>query len=381
MIGEDGGKSWGWKFMSTRQLFVFWQFNGDNTSWCNQFCPYCYGGKKKMKHFWNGNVAKWEKAFERLNRDIYFVMSYGETFGGHGFYECVDMIGRHPTWTLNIVTNLSISPERLIASRLGKEKRVFINACWHPLGVKDRVHGWKNFGKHLLVLKNAEIPLHVLYLWYEPQIKWFPEYFEWLDSHHIRVGIRRYVGNIGGYKVPLLRTVQRHMRNISGRKILMSNSIGGKNYPEDYTEAERGFLYAITCPKVIEYGIECTSTHGKLCTAGKDMILVKYDGEVGLCADAYSHRLGNIFDVDFKLQTEPIHCPITICGGDYGMLHLTDDRFEPLPERLWQDTFVSQVENVRQSSPVFYPKHAEMLKWLEELKREKLRYSVTTNYK
>jgi len=323
-----------------------------------------------MKHFWNGDVTKWEKAFERLNRDIYFVMSYGETFGGHGFYECVDMIGRHPNWTLNIVTNLSLNPQRLIASRLGKEKRVFINACWHPLGVKDRVQGWELFKKHLLMLKDAGIPTHVLYLWYAPQIKWFPEFFEWLDSHDFRVGVRRYVGNIGGHRLPGLRMLRRHVRNVTGKKILLSDSLGGKNYPEAYSEAELGFLYAITCSKVIEYGIECSSTHGKLCTAGKDMILVKYDGTVGLCADAHSFHLGNIFDSDFKLKSEAIKCPITICGGDYGMLHLADERFEALPEQLWRDTFVSQVEDVKQSSPVLYPKRVEMMKYLEELKRE-----------
>lgn len=324
-----------------------------------------------MKHYWNGDIDGWEKAFERLGRDLYLVFSYGESMGMRGFYECVDMIGRHPTWTLCIVTNLSFSPEKLIASRLGQEKRVFINPCWHPLGVKDRVQGWESFKKHVLMLKDAGIPTHVLYLWYEPQIKWFPEYFEWLDSHDFRVGVRRYVGNIGGHRVPLLGTVRRHVRNFSGKKILLSDSIGGKNYPQDHTEAELDFLYAITCPKVIEYGIECALTKDKLCSAGKDMILVKHDGEVGLCADAHSFSLGNIFDESFKLRAEPIRCPITICGGDYGMLHLADERFEPLPSQLWNDTFVSQVEEIRQGSPVHYPNRAEMLKALELIKCQK----------
>lgn len=347
------------KQIETRQLFVFWQFNGDNSSWCNQFCPYCYGGKKKMKHFWNGDITKWEKAFERLNRDIYFVMSYGETMGGHGFYECVDMIGRHPTWTLCIVTNLSFSPEKLIASRLGQEKRVFINPCWHPLGVTDRVQGWETFKKHVLMLKEAGIPTHVLYLWYKPQIKWFPKYFEWLDSHDIRVSVRRYVGNIGGFKLPMER-VLKHLG--------IPTSVGGRNYPKDHMHAELGYLYSSTCSKVIEYGVECASTKGKLCTAGKDMILVKYDGIVGLCADFYNYRLGNIFDESFKLNIQPTHCPTTICGGDYGMLHLADERFGSLPQRLWNDTFVSQVEEIPQSSPVVYLKRADMLKYLEMLK-------------
>ena len=343
----------------TRQLFLFWQFNGDNSSWCNQTCPYCYGGKKKMKHYWNGDIDRWEKAFERLNRDIYFVMSYGETMGGHGFYECVDMIGRHPTWTLCIVTNLSYSPERLLSSRLAKEKRLFMIPCWHPLGVPDRIKGWETFKKHLLMLKDAEIPTHVLYLWYAPQIKWFPEYFDWLDSHDIRVGVRRYLGNIGGHKILIPHN----------HKVLFS--FGGKNYPQDYTDTEHGFLYAVTSPKVIKYGIECESTKGKLCSASKDMMLVTHDGQVALCADCCGYIFGNIFDSDFKLRTDMIHCPTKVCGGDYGMLHMIDQRFGELPSRLWNDTFVSQVEENPQTIAVVYPKRTEMINWLKQLRCKK----------
>jgi len=311
-----------------------------------------------MKHYWNGDIDLWEEAFERLNRDIYFVMSYGETMGGKGFYECVDMIGKHPTWTLCIVTNLSFSPERLIASRLGREKRVFMIPCWHPLGVEDRIQGWEAFKKHLLMLKDAGIPTHVLYLWYAPQIKWFPEYFRWLDSHNIRVGVRRFLGNIGGYQVIIPYFHKRV-------------SVGGKNYPKDYTRAEWEFLHFSTCSKVRHYGIDCKSTKGQLCLASKDMILVKYNGEVGLCADVYNYRLGNLFDPNFKLSPHPILCPTNVCGGDYGMLHLMDRWFGELPGRLGDDTFVSLVENVPQTSPVDYPNREEMLKWIEKLEHLK----------
>jgi hypothetical protein len=280
------------------------------------------------------------------------------------------MIAKHPTWTLCIVTNLSLSPQQLIASRLGKEKRVFIIACWHPLGVPDRIEGWDTFKKHLLMLKEAQIPLHVLYLWYAPQIKWFPEYFYWLDQNDIRVGVRRYVGNYGGHKIPALKFVGRQVRRITGKQWFMHDCIGGKNYPEAYNGVERKFIDAITTQEVIDYGIDCKSTYGRTCTASKDMILIEYDGTVGLCADAHSYHIGNIFDETFKLADKPIKCPITICGGDYGMLHLQDDSYGKLPEHLWKDTFVSQIENVPQTSPVAYPKRMEMLKWLEELKRQ-----------
>jgi len=317
--------------------------------------------KWKNQHYWNGRIDDWEKAFERLNRDIYFVFSYGEAMGSHGFYECVDMIGKHPTWTLCIITNLSYSPERLIRSRLGRERRVFITACWHPLGVDNREKGWENFTKNLLILRHAGVPTHVMMVWYKPQIKWFPEYFEWLDKHDFRVGVRRFVYDQFWNKIPFVR---------------WSKRFSGKIKLENYSKAEKGYIYAYTCPKVTKYGLDLASCYGKSCSAGKDMILVKHDGTVTLCACLCGtrHRLGNIFDPNYKLNTQNIRCPTNSCGGDFGMLHMVDPEFEPLPERLWRDNFVSQVENIPDgSSPVAYPRRTEMLKWLEELKRERLR--------
>ena len=347
--------------MNKRQLFVFFQFNGTNKSFCNQACPYCYGKDgKTFKHYWNENIDGWEKAFERLNRDIYFVMSYGEAMGSHGFYECVDMIGKHPTWTLNIITNLSYSPERLIASRLGKEKRVFITACWHPLGVEDKNKGWENFKKNLLLLKKAEIPVHVMMVWYKPQIKLFPEYFEWFDNHDFRVGVRRFVH-------PTTPKIQKLLRRY------LPKYFAGKYALEKYTEAERDYIYAYTCPEVTKYGLDLVSTFGVTCSAGKDMILVEHDGTIKLCASCTgpNHKLGNLFDTNFKLNSGMIKCPTNNCGGDFGMLHLIDEEFGALPERLWNDTFISQVENLPQSSPVAYHKRKEMLECLERIKNER----------
>lgn len=340
--------------MSERQLFVFWQFNGDNSSQCNQKCPYCYGGIKENKHYWSGDIDKWEKAWERLGRDIYFVFSYGESLCAKGFYECVEMIGRHPTWTLCIVSNMLCDPSRLIESRLACEGRLFISACWHPLGVENRVEGWENFKTNILKLKAAGVPMNVMYLWYPPQIGWFPEYFRWLDSNDFRVSVRRFVGAYGGVKLPF-----------SGRRL------GGKCYPRDYSEAEQGYIYAYSSPKVAKYGLRLVPPKGKFCTAGKDLILVKYNGDVSLCADTENTtHLGNIFDADFKLSPLGCVCPNNICGGDYGMLHLFDPEFGDLPERLTNEPFVSQVMSTKQSHPVQYKKREEMLFWIDELRKE-----------
>jgi MoaA/NifB/PqqE/SkfB family radical SAM enzyme len=346
------------KTVTKRQLLLFWQFNGDNRSFCNYHCPYCYGERyKNYRHYWNGKLDKWQQAFERLNRDIYFVFSYGEAMGSHGFYDCVNMIGEHPTWTLNIVTNLSYPPERLIASRLGQEKRVFIIASWHPLGCEDREKGWKNFQKHLLALKEAEIPVQVMYLWYKPQIEWFPEYFEWLDKNDFRVNIRRHLHQ----KRPLISKLFRRF---------LPKYFSGKFELEDYSPEEEACLYTFNCPKVAKYNLDLASTYGRPCSAGKDMILVEHDGTVKPCADCCgpNHKLGNIFDPKFRLNKDYIRCPTNTCGGHYGMLHLIDNEFGELPERLWNDNFVSQVENLPQTSPVAYARREERLECLEAIK-------------
>jgi hypothetical protein len=91
---------------------------------------------------------------------------------------------------------------------------------------------------------------------------------------------------------------------------------------------------------------------------------------VGLCADAEGYCLGNVFDSNFKLSDKLIVCPSKICGGDYGMLHLPDPEFDDLPERLLNDTFFSQVEDIKQGIPVPYHHRREMLECLKKIEEE-----------
>lgn len=220
-----------------RQLFVFWQFNGDNTDWCNQHCPYCYAGPhKKMIHRWNGKTDQWTEAFERLNRDIYFNLSYGEPFGGNGFYEVMDVIGRHPRWEVSVITNLSYPVDRLLKMRVALDRRVYIHASWHPHGGGE----WGNFTRNLLKLQEASIPSIVMYLFWPPQIEEWKLYWRWLDDHNIRTCVRRYVGNYSG-----------------------------RPYPESYSKEVRQFLYAMHEPKTRKYGDDLHDPHGNQCSASR----------------------------------------------------------------------------------------------------------------
>ena len=320
-----------------RQLFCFWQFNGDNTeAYCNLHCEYCYGGHNKLlQHKWIGQIDKWERAFERLNRDIYFTLSYGEPMGGKGFYEVIDLIGKHENWECCIITNLTYSPEKLLETKLAKDKRVYFGASFHPLGGSD----WETFKKHMLMLKEADIKSMMLYCAYPPQINLIREYWKWCDANNIRFFLRRWVG-----------------------------TLNGKRYPFDLDPQDLQFLRDMAQPKTIKYGIDLASPRGRPCTASKDMILVKYDGTIGLCADVPDNYVchANIFDENFKLNDGMVYCPTNMCGGDYGLLHVIDGEFGDIPKTLWHDVFVAQTENITGGGKerINYPKREAMEKWI-----------------
>lgn len=320
----------------TRQAFIFWQFGGSNMDRCNYSCPYCYGQNKTQIQRWTGPIEKWEATFERLNRDIYFNLSYGESTVQDGYYEVLDMIGRHPRWEVSLITNLSQDPTKMLSMRVARDKRLYVHASWHPLGGGD----WNQFQTHLLLLQDAGIPTIVMYLWYPPQIKDWPRYFRWLDEHNIRTCVRRFVGEYQG-----------------------------RPYPQSYTPHDWEFLYAQVLPKTQKYGLEMVQPKGNLCSAMRDMILVAYDGRVSLCADVPDWNLSNIFNPNFKLNDGLIRCPSVCCGGDYGLLHFEDEGFTwPRTDELWHDCFVAQAENITGGGkePVHYPGRAGLEKWFNE---------------
>lgn len=316
-----------------RQLFLFWQFAGDNHDLCNLHCPYCYGGQNKtgIDH-WNNQPEKWEQAFIRLNRDIYFTLSYGESMISSGFYPILDIISQHSNWECSLITNLTQDPTRMIDTKVAREGRLYVMASLHPMGGVD----WELFKKHLLMLRDANIKNLVIYLFYPPQISDVNKYFSWCDDHNIRFYVRRYIGEYAKKTHP----------QASPKELLQ---------------------HILSNPKTIEYGLNLHSPAGNKCSAGKDLILVHHDGRVSYCADIDNNNLGNIFDSDFKLSNNDIICPSPICGGDYGLLHMKDKHYPDIPNLLWHDCFVAQTANITggNNEPVQYPHRREIICWMK----------------
>ncbi len=317
----------------TKELYVFYQSDGDNTSNCNLKCPYCYQQKKRGMHEWNGKPLEWEAAFERLGRDIYFNVCHGEPMLSEGFTDVIDMIGRHPNWECNLITNLTQSPTKLIQSQVAKDGRLYVIASWHPLTAD-----WEVFKKHILELQAADIKTVVMFIFYPPQIEQWKQYFPWFDEHNIRTYVRRFYG------------YYEH-----------------KLYPQAHTEKDKQFLKAMANhPWTIKYCVNMANPRGQTCYATVNKILVHSDGRVSNCADVPLNIIGNLFDPDFKLPTEPVKCPYHICGGDHGLFHMIDPEITVRPGSFKHDSFIIYGAGIKGGGkePVFYPNRSEMNKWL-----------------
>jgi len=315
--------------LNGRPLFLFWQFNGDNLNYCNYRCPYCYGQKKAMQNLWKPELP-WEEMFKKLKRDIYFVLSYGESTVSPGFFEVLDIIGKHENWECCLITNLSQDPTKMLNSKLAREGRLYITACYHPLGGAE----FNKFTSHLLKVKKAQVKLITMFLLYPLQKRLYPALWGFCEENNIRCYLRRF-----------------------------NWTSGGRKYPESYSLEERKLLESYYIPKVVKYGLNFTSPKNMKCSAGKDMILVHENGDVGYCADDANNIFGNLFNENFKLNSEDTICQSSCCGGDYGMLHLKDPDY-PMPQ-MGHDNFVCLVDNIKEGNPPFYPKRVEIEKWLK----------------
>ncbi len=268
------------RVVTRRNTTICWQYNGREAI-CNYKCPYCYYLEvpKQTDHF-SGTISAWHAAFKRSFRyqHLMFYLGFGEPMIGKDFYDVVDMIGAEPNWELRIISNLSISLDKIVNSQIVKEKRLYIQGTFHPLSTHV-----ENFLKQLLFLRKHGIETPVLYVAYPPHLKRFEADFKIFNKHNFLVHIRRFVG---GYK--------------------------GKRYPDAYTDEERQFIAHYSDDASIKYMLNMQQTHRALTYLGMYFFVIDNNGNVGLDSDMLAshkkHRslLGNILQDSFSPSLEPI---------------------------------------------------------------------------
>ena len=257
------------------QTVVVWAFNGIH-AFCNYQCEYCYVPTELNKgHYSKGDINGWHDAFKNTfgSRKLVFYLSFGEPMYAKSFYDVLDMIASEPNWHGHITSNLSFPLNKLVESKLVKEGRLNINASFHPTQTSIN-----RFLDKLLFLRKHGIESPVIIVMWPPNLKDFPKWFEIFNGNNFLVHVRRFRG-----------------------------WYGGKFYPKAYTEEERQFIAKYCDDGTIKYMLNDFGVdfRGKATYAGMYYLLVDNDGNVQTSPDCQDKYLGNIFEENVNLFTDP----------------------------------------------------------------------------
>lgn len=257
-----------------RNTTIVWQYSGEHCA-CNYKCPYCYvpNDVNVGDHF-IGSIEKWHDAFKKAfgNQHLTFYISFGEPMVQKHFYEVVEMIESEPNWEMMMTSNLSMSLDRLLKSRLVKDGRLNINASFHPTETTI-----DNFLKQLLCLRANGIESPVIYVMWPEIMSDFNNYFQIFNKNNFLVHVRRFRGY---YK--------------------------GKYYPRDYTAEERQFVAKYMDSASIKYMLSDAILTGKSSYVGMYHIVVTNDGDVTPTTDyMQDRRRGNVLQGTVRLDIDP----------------------------------------------------------------------------
>ncbi len=259
--------------LQRKSQIILWQYNG-NPCACNYHCPYCQYEEQKG-HFFQGPIGRWHEAFKNSfgNQHLVFYFGHGEPMVGKAWFDVVNMIGDEPNWEMRCISNLSVSLNRLLFSRVAREGRLNINASFHPTETSIEC-----FLKKLWQCRDAGIEAPVVYTMYPPFFERFHEDVMKFTEHKFLVHVRRFRGEYEG-----------------------------KMYPEAYTHSEINELARYCDDITIKYMLSDEPTDGKPSWTGTDFCLVDKDGNVGYCDDYPTNRFafGNVFEGNVALNQRP----------------------------------------------------------------------------
>ena len=285
------------------QTVIVWGFNGLDNAFCNYKCEYCYAPHEyRLGHHFQGDINEWHDAFKRTfgNQKLVFYLAFGEPMVAKKFYDVLDMIAREPNWYGHMTSNLSPRLDRLVETKLFKEQRFNINASFHPTQTSI-----DKFLDKLLFLRERGLECPVVFVMWPPFIDKFEEWFKIFDEHNFLVHIRRFKG-----------------------------LYNGKFYPKAYTEEERQVTARYSDDATIKYMLNDFNVDfkGWLSYQGMYYILVDYHGDVYASPDSHEKHLGNIFNGDVKLFTEPQPYGLDWNGSVNGVASLVELNYRELED-------------------------------------------------
>ncbi|MEA2019858.1 MAG: GDSL-type esterase/lipase family protein [Campylobacterota bacterium] len=262
---------------------VLWQYNGGYAK-CNYRCPYCYYiGMHEEEDRFTGYMDQWHERFKESfgNQSLIFYLAFGEPTIGKEFPNILKMIEQETKWKLRITTNASSNLELLANSKLAKEKRLFINASFHPSEITI-----EEFIKNISYLRDSGIEVSVVYVAYLPFLKRLEDDIRLFSEHGFVVHVRRYQGK---YK--------------------------DKIYPWAYTDEEKQFIAKYMDDISIKNMLNQQDNLGDMVFSGFDFFIVDNAGNIGYDSNAFTPYtkdravFGNIHTGNFRPMLYPTKYP------------------------------------------------------------------------
>jgi len=256
-------------------------FSWDIHHKCNYRCSYCWfdgrwveEGRKDL----NLSVDEWELSWNKVYdkyKEVLIEIVGGEPFIYPSFFELIKKLSKKHC--ISICTNLFFNPKIFFSKKLDSE-RVSLNATFHPL-----YQDLETFLGKAKILKNEGFLNDIHFVAYPPVIDRLSSIKERFEEKGILFDMQPFWGELGG-----------------------------KVYPDSYSEKEKRILNALLKDDdSMNYRVNRNSPRSKLCNAGYQYAYIKNDGIVTRCGRDYI--LGNIVNANFRLLEEPRPCLNDYC--------------------------------------------------------------------
>ena len=289
-----------------------WQLN----IFCNFNCSYCYFTQKERSDpslIGHHDIDALVRAFDQTGRVWQIEMSGGEPFLHPRFVElCQKLTQRH---TLDITTNLSTDNVETFCKEVDPRRVASVHASLHILE-RERLHLKDDFIKKWHLLKEHGFQVHASQVMFPPILSRFAGIFDEFAKHGIVVRPKMFKGDYRGRSYP------------GGYTEDEKNVILSFDKRADETENPEWLLIKVRHKQYHRFvNFQCNketlsgylSFRGIPCAAGKEFVVIRFNGDVLRCDDDPRY-LGNLFKGHLSYLKGTEACGGRICScPHYGL--------------------------------------------------------------
>lgn len=289
-------------------ILTDWQIN----TFCNFKCEYCIakGLMDQNLQQMGNDINKVLRGFDESGLIWWIHMSGGEPFFQPNFVELCRRLDKH---VISVNTNLSTRNVFDFAENVNPERVAFVHCSLH-FEERKRLNLIEDFVDKYKLLKNKGFSIYATQVMYPPLVREFDGIFNSFRE-----------------------------KGVILRPKVFRGYYNDKRYPESYTGKERNRIlkYSNLSEKLTDLSLETQidpnldryflngdlSFKGYLCNAGKDFVVITYDGDVIRC-QGEPIKMGNIFDGGIELFREPKPCASEFCPCPYYGLKYSERKFK-----------------------------------------------------